>query len=155
MRKIDVNIRDDILETTEAFNHCISADENAVVERLIARGYSPLRAEILLVFVPLGLARAVIGRLPAKPAIKLPDRAVVRDSNGNELRVPLSAVPEFVSAWQMGEENFVTGLIPPAHFSASCHSVELNLLNQLLNDGIDIGGAEISASVLLRLANAP
>ena len=55
----------------------------------------------------------------------------------------------------MGEENFVTGLIPRAHFSASCRSVELDQLNQLLNDGIDIGGAEISASVLLRLANAP
>ena len=48
-------IRDDILVTTEAFHNCISEGEPAVVERLIELGYSPLHAEILLVFVPLGL----------------------------------------------------------------------------------------------------
>ena len=148
-------IRDDILVTTEAFHNCISEGEPAVVERLIELGYSPLHAEILLVFVPLGLARSVIARLPAIPAIMLPDYALVRDSSSNDLKVPLLAVPEFAVAREMGEETFVTGLISRERFQASSRSVELNLLNQMLNDGVEIGGAEISPSVLLRLADAP
>ena len=148
-------IRDDILVTTEAFHNCISEGEPAVVERLIELGYSPLHAEILLVFVPLGLARSVIARLPATPTIKLPDYAIVRDSNSNEWKVPLLFVPEFAVAREMGEETFVTGVISRERFQASCGSVELNLLNQMLNEGVEIGGAEISPSILLRLADAP
>jgi hypothetical protein len=150
-----MSVRDDILVTTEAFHSCISDGEQAVVERLVELGYTPLHAEILLVFVPLGLARSIISRLPAKPAIKLPDHALVRDTNSNELRVPLQAVPEFTVAREMGEKNFTTGLISREQLEASCGSVEMNLVNQLLTKRVDIGGAEISASILLRLAAAP
>lgn len=148
-------IRDDILITTEAFHNCISEGGPAVVERLIELGYNPLQAEILLVFVPLGLARSVIARLPATDTIKLPDHAIVRAANGNEWKVPLLAVPEFVAAREMGEETFDSGLISREQFQASCGSVELNLLNQSLKAGVELEGAVISPSILLRLADAP
>lgn len=148
-------IRDDILITTEAFHNCISEGEPAVVERLIELGYSPLRAEILLIFVPLGLARSVIARLSATSPIRLPHYALVRDSNRNEWKVPLLAVPEFVVAREMGEETFSTGVISRERFQASCFSVELNLLNQMLNAGVEIGGAVISPTILLNLGDAP
>jgi hypothetical protein len=150
-----VTLRDDVLMTTVAMAESISDGEAAVVENLIARGYSELRAEVLLVFVPLGLGRAIISRLPAEPPIVLPETAVIQEApKGRQFKVRLTDVPEFVTALELGEETFVNGCIPRHQLSASCHSVELNLINDLLFKNVEVGGAEISSSILLRLAGA-
>jgi hypothetical protein len=134
----------------------IAVGEHAVVENLIAQGYSSLRAEVLLVFVPLGLARALIPRLAIDPPMVLPDTALIQESpQGRQFEVRLADVPEFVTALELGEESFVTGIIPREQFSASCNSVELILINQALDKGAKLGGAVFSPSILLRLADAP
>jgi hypothetical protein len=150
-----VSITDDVLETTVAFYQCGSKGEQAVVDQLIACGYSPLRAEILLAFVPLGLGRAVIARLPVSSPIHLPEIALIRYSNGEDGSVSLASVPEFVAARQVGEDTFSTGVIPREQLAASCLSVELILLNEMLNNDVDIAGSAISPSILLRLSDAP
>jgi hypothetical protein len=150
-----VSVSDDVLETTAAFHHCGSKGEPAVVDHLIELGYSPLRAEILLVFIPLGLGRAIIKRVPGGATIKLPEIALIRDSNGSDRTISLRSVPEFVVAQEMGEETFTTGVIPREQYAASCFSVEFNLLNQMLNKDVDIAGATMSPSILLRLSDAP
>jgi hypothetical protein len=134
----------------------IAAGDNAVVENLIARGYSSLRAEILVVFVPLGLGRALISRLSVDAPMVLPETALVQEApQGRQFEVQLADVPEFVTALELGEETFVTGIIPRAQFSASCQSVEVSLINQALDEGAKLDGAVFSPSILLRLADAP
>jgi hypothetical protein len=149
-------LRDDVLVTTAAMAESIGGGEHAVVENLIARGYSELRAEVLVAFVPFGLGRAIISRLSIDPPIVLPTTALVQDApQGRQWEVPLANVPEFVTALELGEENFVTGIIPPEHFDASCYSVELNLINQAFEKGVNPGGGRFSPSILVRLAEAP
>jgi len=134
----------------------IAAGEHAVVENLIARGFSRLRAEVLLVFVPLGLGRALISRLPIDGPMALPDTALIQEApQGRQFEVRLADVPEFVAALELGEESFVTGIIPREQFRASCNSVELNLINEALNKGVNLGGTRFSSSILLCLAEAP
>ena len=134
----------------------IAAGDHAVVENLIARGYSSLRAEILLVFVPLGLGRALISQLPIDSRMALPDTALIQEAlQGQQFEVRLADVPEFVTALELGEESFITGIIPREQFSASCNSVELSLINQALDKGAKLGGVVFSPSILLRLADAP
>ena len=134
----------------------IAAGDHAVVENLIARGYSSLRAEILLVFVPLGLGRALISRLSIDAPMVLPETALIQEGpQGRQFEVQLADVPEFVTALELGKETFVTGIIPREQFSASCTSVELNLVNKALDQGVRLGGAVFSPSILLRLADAP
>ena len=151
-----MTLREDVLITTVAMAESISAGEQAVVENLMARGYSELRAEVLLAFVPLGLGRAIISRLPDGPSIVLPDKAVIKDGmQGRQFIVRLADVPEYVTARNLGEETFLNGCIPRHHLSASCNSVELNLLSDALNKNVEIAGAVISPSILLRLAYVP
>ena len=128
--------------------------ENAMVERLMVLGYSKLRAEVLLAFVPLGLARAVITRIPSFEAT-LSDIALIRDFTRNETyEVPLRNVPQFISAWSLGEETFSTGIIPKDQFQKTVGlSVELRLISDALDRRDTI--AEMSAPVLMRLANVP
>jgi len=151
-----MTLRDDVLITTVAMAESISASEQAVVENLMARGYSELRAEVLLAFVPLGLGRAIISRLPNGSSIVLPDTALIQEGfQSRLLGVKLTDVPEYVTARNLGEETFINGCIPRQQLSASCNSVELNLVSDALNKNVDIGGAVISPSILLRLADAP
>jgi hypothetical protein len=151
-----VTLREDVLTTTAIMEEVISSGEYVVVERLVAQGYSELQAELLLAFVPLGLGRAVIARLPTDPPLILPDTALIRDfDKGQDLEVPLSNVPEFMTALGLGEEAFLTGIIPRGQLSASCHSVELNLVSEALDGGHEIGGARILPPILLRLAGVP
>jgi hypothetical protein len=150
-----MTVRDDVIATTEAMAACINVGEDSVVRYLVAHGFSQLRAEVLTVFVPLGLARSVITRLPVNAPVKLPDRAIIRDSDGNEYGVRLCDVPEFVSALELGEETFRTGVIPREQFSSSCNSVEFNLINQMLFEGTEISGAVFPPSILLRLSEVP
>jgi hypothetical protein len=64
-------------------------------------------------------------------------------------------VPEFVAAQDLAEETFETGVIPRAHFEASCFSAEFNLVNQMLHQGTDPSGAVFSQPRLLRLIDTP
>jgi hypothetical protein len=83
--------------------------------------------------------------------------ALVRDfTNDRTLKVRLDDVPEFVTARELGEETFLTGIIPRAQFKAAVRlSVELNLVNDVLNAGVSISGAKAAPPILLRLAEAP
>ena len=148
LQGVCVTVRDDVLTTAALIADDPSADEHTLVERLVSRGYDILQAELLVVFVPLGLARAVIARLPADPPLKLPDTARIRDFARNRmLRVRLADVPEFVTAQQIGEEAFHTGVIPREQFrAASSISVELNCVSKALNEGLSIAG--ISGGVM-------
>ena len=90
-----------------------SADDQTIVEQLVTHGYERLKAELLLVFVPSGLARAVIARIPVARPIKLSGTAQIDDYVSNQtFRVRLAGVPEFETARQLGEEAFHTGIIP-------------------------------------------
>ena len=151
-----VTIRTDVLTTVAIVSTAISEGEQAVVERLVEHGYSRLRAEVLLTFVPIGLCRAVIARLCSNPPLALPNKALIKDyARDRTLEVQLDDVPEFVVARELGEETYINGVIPRAEFQASCISVELNLINQALNAGSKLGGLQMAPQILLRLADAP
>jgi hypothetical protein len=152
-----MTLHEDIFTTVAAFGATRATTDEAIVNELIARGYDPLRAELLAVFVPLGLARAVIARLSADPPIRLPENALVCDFNGNQqLPLKLAAVPEFETARHIGEETFSNGNIPRELLSwVVGFSVELKLINRILDAGKELGSATIAAPVLTRLADAP
>lgn len=107
-----------------------------------------------MAFVPLGLARSVITRLAADAPVRLSETAVISDAvNNRRLTVRLAAVPEFEIARQLGEEIFRAGIIPREQFGEMISSsVELILINNALNEGKSIGGAEMAPPHLLRLA---
>lgn len=131
-----------------------SASEADIVVRLIDLGYDELEAEKLVAFVPLALARALIARLGADPPVQLSDTALIRDGTTDRV-VQLDNVPEFVTALQIAEEAFVSGIVPRDKFTAVCKlSVELNLINQVLNAASPITWAQFSPPIFLRLAEA-
>jgi len=71
-----------------------------------------------------------------------------------EKKVKLRYVPEFAEALKLGEETFLTGVIPKEPFTAASRlSVELNLLNQALEAETTL--STISAPILLRLGEVP
>ena len=131
------------------------ATEAELVDGLCCIGYEVLEAELLVVFVPLGLARAIIRRLPQPEPVELSDHAiVVRD--GRELVIPFKLVPEFVEAERLGEETFLTGTIAKEDLTAAAQiSVELNLINKMLFDDVTTSGAYIAPPILLGLPEAP
>jgi hypothetical protein len=152
-----VTIHNDVLITAACIADNPAADEQTIVESMVAQGYEILRAEVLVVFVPLGLARAVIARLEANPPIQLPDTAWIRDYSRNRtIEIALSDVPEFMTACEIGEETFQTGIIPREQFkAASGYSVELHLVSDILSAGESLDGGKLFPSILLRLADAP
>jgi len=95
--------------------------------------------------------------LPAKPPIHLSENAVVCDFKGTrQLSLKLDAVPEFQTARHIGEETFANGVVPRDLFSAVVgFSIELKLINQVLDAGKELGGSTIAAPHLLRLADTP
>ena len=150
-----MTLHEDVFTTVEAFETTKATTDQEIVDELVARGYDPLRAELLAVFVPLGLARAVIARLPANPPLRLPETAVVLDGN-RQLTVRLASVPEFQTARHIGEETFANGGIPRELFSSVvAFSVELKLINQVFDAGEELGGSTFASPVLIRLADAP
>ena len=150
-------LRDHIMTLAALMAEYTSADEQTIVEHMVAHGHTVLQAELLVAFAPLGLARPLISRLGIDPPIHLPDVALIRVSNGKRmLEVRLTDVPEFVTAFELGEETFLTGVIPRDQFrAASSISVELNLISQALNAEKSLSGAKMSPPILLRLADAP
>ncbi len=152
-----MTLHEDVFTTAAAIEAADATTEQAIVDELVARGYDRLRAEVLAVFVPMGLARAVIARIPAKSPIRLSEIAVVCDFYGDrQLKLRLAAVPEFETARHIGEETFANGVIPRDLFSSVVgFSVELKLINQVLDAGEELDGLTIAAPHLLRLADAP
>lgn len=150
-----MTLHEDVFTTIAVFEAMKATTDQEIVDELIARGYDRLRAELLAVFVPLGLARAVIARLPSSPALRLSETAIVLD-DGRQLTVQLASVPEFQTARQIGEETFANGVIPRELFSSVvAFSVELKLVNQLFDAGEELGGSTFASPVLIRLADAP
>ncbi len=148
-------IHEDVLKTAALIGDNPFAEEHTLVDLLVTQGYEVLRAELLVVLVPLGLARSVIARLEADPPIDLPDTAQIQDYTRNrKLEIRLADVPEFVTALELGEQHFQTGIIPQEHFSAAAgFSVELHLISAVLNAGDEIDGGEMAPPILLRLAD--
>ncbi len=153
--------RDDVLLTIELIADTYSSDEpgaeQMVVERLIDQSYDALQAELLIAFVPLGLARPVIKRIKADPPVIFSKTALIRDFVGDRwLEVRIADVPEFVIANELSEETFQTGIIPREILSRICGvSVEMNCINQALYAGDDIAGGTLGPPVLMRLAEVP
>lgn len=149
--------REDILTTVEIISENANRSDQMVVDRLMDEGYDLLHAELLMVFVPLALGRALIERMNFHPALNLSDKAIVLGSNGDEsMEINLTQVEEFQVALQLGREAFQTGIIPREQFSAaSSIGVEIKLINQILNSGKEVEGSTIAAPVLGRLAKAP
>ena len=144
-------MRDHILRTVKLIASSPDANDAELVDCLFSLGYETLQAELLIVFVPLGLARAIIRRLPMAESIKLADHAVVLRA-GKELKVPFRSVPEFIGALRLGEETFTTGVIPREDFSKVAQlSVELILINKALFAGTPAG--IIAPPVLMRLGD--
>ncbi len=152
-----MSLRDDVLTTVEVISEEPNRSDQIVVERLVEEGYDIFHAELLTVFVPLGLGRALIERMRFRPAVQLSDKVIVLGLTSDERRaVNLSQVPEFQVALHLGRETFQTGIIPREQFSAaSSIGVEMKLINQILNSGNEVEGSVIAAPVLVRLAKAP
>ena len=150
-----MTLHEDVFTTVAAVETTKATTDQEIVDELIARGYDCLRAELLAAFVPLGLARAVIARLPSKPVLRLPDSVVVLDGD-RRLTVKLESVPEFQTARHIGEETYASGVIPRDLFSlVVAFSVEFNLINQALHAGKELGRLTFAPPVLIRLADAP
>jgi len=150
-----MTVHEDVLTTVAAFQATNATTDQEIVDELVSRGYDRLRAELLAVFVPLGLARAVIARLPSKPPIRLPEKAIVLDGN-RQLTVQLASVPEFQTARHIGDETFANGVIPRELFSWIVgFSVELKIINRMLDAGHEPGGGMFAPVHLTRLADAP
>ncbi len=150
IRSTDVrSLRDDVLTTVRVIAETPDAHEEEIVSSLRSFGYQTLRAELLVVFVPLGLARGLIYRLPEQTPIMLSDHVLVLKDN-RQLKIPLLLVPEFVEALALGEETFTSGIIPKEHFSNVVgFSVELDVINQAFN--AEKAVAHVAAPILLRL----
>ena len=150
-----MTVHEDVFATVAAFQTTNAATDQEIVDELVARGYDRLRAELLAVFVPLGLARAVITRLPSSAPVRLPETAIVLDGD-RQLTVRLASVPEFQTACHIGEETFANGVIPRDLFSSVvAFSVELKLISQVLDAGKEFGGGTFASPLLIRLADAP
>jgi hypothetical protein len=150
-----MTVHEDVFTTVAAFQATNATTDQEIVDELVSRGYDRLRAELLAVFVPMGLARAVIARLPSRPPIHLPEKAIVLDGD-RQLIVQLSSVPEFQTARHIGEETFANGVIPKELFSSVVgFSVELKLINRMLDAGHEPGGGMFAPVHLTRLADAP
>ena len=146
-------MHEDVVTTVRVIAENPDANEALLVECLRSIGYETLQAELLVAFVPLGLARAIISRLPAAVPIKLSDYVWVL-KNGQKKKVRLTRVPQFVESLHLGEETFRSGVIQKEHFTeAAGLSVELNLLNQALIAGNTI--SSIAAPILVRLGHVP
>src|SRR6185295_18978369 len=94
--------------------HVISANsesnDQAIVDSLRLVGYDELDAEVLVAFLPLGLTRAIISRLPDNVSTTLSDHAIILNEN-LQLKLSLMVVPEFVEALRLGDEAFTSGEI--------------------------------------------
>lgn len=152
-----MTLHEDVFRTIAAIEATGATTEEEIVDELMTRGYDRLRAEILAVFVPMGLARAVIARLPVGSSIRLPENAVICDFERNrQLQLKLAAVPEFEAARHIGEETFASGVIPRNVFRIVVDlSIELKLINRLLDAGRKLEDSRFAAPHLLRLADAP
>lgn len=146
-------MREDILTTIRVIAENREANDGLLVDCLRLTGYETLQAELLIAFVPLGLARAIISRLPTVFPIKLADYVwIVKGDQKKE--VPLIHVPEFTESLTLGEETFTTGVIPKEYFTEAARlSVELNLVNQALIAGKTM--TSMAAPILLRLGEVP
>lgn len=135
-----------------AANH--NRSEGDIVEELMTCGATELQAELWLAFIPLGLGRALISRLSPGAPILCADSAHIRDCEMNrDYEVQLSEVEEFVVAARLGEETFMTGIIPREQFTLVVRlSAEVNAANSALNAGKPVAGSRIYPPVLLRLA---
>ena len=109
-------VQNDVFTTIRFFASNPEADEADLVEGLCSIGYERLHAELLVVFVPMGLSRALIRRFEVEEPTRLSDHVLVMKPGG-VLEVPLARVPEFVEAQRLGEETFTTGIICREHFA--------------------------------------
>jgi hypothetical protein len=143
------SVRNDVLTTIGVIAETPDATEEEIVFSLRSLGYKTLRAELLVAFVPLGLARALIKRLPAETPIAVSDHATVLKGD-RLLKIRLALVPDFVEALALAEETFTSGIIPREHFSRAVRfSVELDAINQALNAEKTV--AKVAPPILLRL----
>jgi len=150
-----MTLHEDVFKTIAAFEATKATTDQEIIDELMARGYDRLRAELLTVFVPLGMARAVIARLPTKPPLRLPDHVVIL-AGDRQLSVKLASVPEFQTARHVGEETFSYGILSKELFSWIVgFSVELKIINQLLYAGEEPGRATFAPVHLGHVANAP
>jgi hypothetical protein len=151
-----MSIRNDVILAAMLIARNQIYGEGVLADQLITHGYDPLRAELLLAFVPLGLARAIIRRL-ADHSIRLPETAIIRHADtGVTHEVELNKIVEFVEAEHVGEESFASGILSKEELiQVSGLRVELNLINQALNARTDVSEATLGPPILLRLAQAP
>jgi hypothetical protein len=76
-----VTIHNDVLITAACIADNPAADEQTIVESMVAQGYEVLRAEVLVVFVPLGAEWVLTClRLTDQPLAKA--HAAISDSLG-------------------------------------------------------------------------
>lgn len=148
-----MTVRDDVWATIGLMIEDPAADA-VIVSRLIARGYEPLKAELLCALVPLGLARPVIRRIAVESPIRLPRLVCVQHPvNKRMFKVMLNRLSEFEEAQRIGEETFETGLLSSKELEeAASRSVEMTLVNEALNAGARLGNAVMAPPILLRLA---
>ena len=145
------SLRDHVLTTVRLIAANPKAAEGELIYGLCCLGYEELEANLLVFFVPLGLARAVIHRLPQP--VEMSDHAIALQDD-RELTIPLMLVSEFVEAERLGEETYLTGIISSEDFvEVAQMSAEFNVVSDTLSAGLT--PLYIAPPVVLGLAETP
>jgi hypothetical protein len=145
-----VVIRDQVMATVALMVAEPDAEEDAFLPRLAAAGCSPLQALLLTLLVPLALGRAALARWPGMPAT-MPEAAGILAAD-RVYYVRLTAIPEFSVAAEMA----ASGAISFDHVAAvGARGSELHAIQAAVEAGQDLTQSQMSAPLLLGLADAP
>jgi hypothetical protein len=138
----------DSIEAVEAFvrlsHERPDADEDELVQALIAHGFSEDEAERALAFVPMAFGRVLLA--PSIPVF--PDTYEIRDPDSDRrARGQLSSEPVYLAAYEYaqaydGDEDVLR---------IGAGSAEMRTANQLVAEGSEIGDVRFTETILLRI----
>jgi hypothetical protein len=145
-------IRDDVLAAITLLS-APEVDEGEVIAEFIARGSSPFRAELLLAFVPLGVGRVLIARLPNMPA-QMPDTASIPDPDGDTIyKADLASIAEFTEAVAVADAAYQDGNIPRQTLaSAALYGSEMKAIWSARQAGKNLSTSRVGPPFLPSLA---
>nr|BFD42820.1 hypothetical protein FFPRI1PSEUD_43190 [Pseudomonas sp. FFPRI_1] len=141
-----------VLDALELMAGHPEASEDEIVQLLLERGYSPIAAQKLTVFVPSAFSWIVLKRLGVK---HLPNHFIALDEAGQEVRVPVSSQHYFTAALTLAYNTFENGwskiLSRKTYEMVADRSAEMAAANQALYRGESLQGTALEPLRVLRL----
>ena len=149
-------VRDDVLTAVELMTADPEADDGALVRRLVDRGLSELRAELLVTFVPLAFGRVVIAALPGMPN-EMSGTTVVPDPEGDRVfNLLLADVPEFIEGIDVAQAAFREGTMPREQLvGIGLRGSELSAIQSARRAGKDLTRSRVGPPMLVALGKVP